>query len=47
MLAAARMPRQEREQVGEELRGWVLEEHDVRRQMSRIAEVLRRVRGGR
>ena len=31
--------------MGIDLREWVVREHDVRRQMSRIAEVLRGVRG--
>ncbi len=47
MLAAAEMTRMERDRIGADLREWILAEHDVRRQMSRIAGVLRAVRGGR
>ena len=47
MAAALEMPAKEREGVSRELREWVIEEHDVGRQMSRIAGVLRVVRGGK
>ncbi|MGE5619853.1 MAG: glycosyltransferase family 4 protein [Sphingomonadaceae bacterium] len=46
MLGAAGMPRAERIGAGEALRRWVVQEHDVRRQMSRIVEVFHAVRGG-
>ncbi len=47
MRTALAMPETERTEAGEALRRWVVHEHDVRRQMSRIVEVFRRVRGGR
>ena len=47
MAAALEMPAEEREGVSRDLREWVVEEHDVRRQMSRIAAVLRAVTGGK
>lgn len=47
MMKSADMPREARQRIGTDLREWVLAEHDVRRQMSRIAAVLRSVRGGR
>lgn len=47
MAAAADLPAERREAIGADLRQWVLEEHDVRRQMSRIAGVLRSVTGGK
>lgn len=47
MCAALEMAPEESGKVGETLRRWVIQEHDVRRQMSRIVEVLRAVREGR
>ncbi len=35
----------ERKQIGNDLRQWVVQEHDVRRQMARIVEVLHTTRG--
>lgn len=46
MRAALAMPEAERRRAGETLRGWVAREHDVRRQMSRIVEAFRAIRGG-
>ncbi len=46
MRAALEFSPAETQQIGEELRRWVVREHDVRRQTSRIAQVFRSVRGG-
>ena len=45
MRAALDYPREERARIGNELRAWVIQEHDVRRQMARIVDVFRAVRG--
>lgn len=45
MRDALDMPGEERARVGETLRDWVVQEHDVRRQMSRIVNVFRTVKG--
>lgn len=47
MRTALEMPLEERAKVGRELREWVTREHDVRRQMSRIVDVFRQVKGGK
>lgn len=47
MQAAMDMSGDERERISHDVRQWILEEHDVAMQMSRIAGVLRSVRGGR
>ena len=47
MAAATEMTVEERGKTARDLRNWVVEEHDVGRQMSRIAGVLRAVRGGK
>lgn len=46
MRSALRMTPPQRQAVGQELRDWVVEEHDVRRQMSRIVRVFHEARGG-
>lgn len=46
MRASLSLSREERARIGMDLREWVVQEHDVRRQMSRLAQVLRKVRGG-
>lgn len=47
MAAALGLPAGEREKMARDLRHWVVEEHDVGRQMSRIAGVLCTVIGGK
>jgi len=46
MRDAAAMSIETREEAGRRLRRWVVEEHDVRRQMSRLVAVFRSVAGG-
>lgn len=47
MRAALQMSPSDRKRVGNDLRGWVLREHDLNRQMSRIVQVMLEVREGR
>ncbi len=44
MRAALAQPEGERKRVGDTLRNWVVQEHDVRRQMSRIVQLFRTAR---
>ncbi len=46
MRLALEMTVEERAKAGETLRRWVVQEHDVRRQMSRIVDVFRAVKAG-
>jgi glycosyltransferase involved in cell wall biosynthesis len=47
MRAAMEMSAEERGAAGMKLREWVVREHDVRHQMSRIAQLMRDLTGGR
>jgi glycosyltransferase involved in cell wall biosynthesis len=46
MKSCIEMPAEERRAAGTRLREWVVREHDVRRQMSRVAQLMREMTGG-
>lgn len=45
MNSALDISREDRSTIGNDLRAWVIQEHDVHRQMSRIVDVFRSLRG--